>query len=163
MVFMRGCQRGGKNANTTGCYSRKITGITPRQATGAGGMKGLLAKLAAAPEGSEEQDIEIYRAVYAEPAKHRRYPRYTTSVDDQLPWENIWQVLRWEGEWSAWHANPKTFRNTEGHGHTEALARRVAALKAWDAGADNFGITTPRPGPPWGWRWTAWTRKSAPR
>ena len=107
-------------------------------------MKGLLAKLAAAPEGSEEQDIEIYRAVYAEPAKHRRYPRYTTSVDDQLPWENIWQVLRWEGEWSAWHANPKTFRNTEGRGHTEAIARRVAALKAWDAGADNFGITTPR-------------------
>lgn len=65
-------------------------------------------------------------------------PQYTTSLDAKLPWENIEQVALHdvvEGEplgevWEAWHVDPETRRRTMGAGWTEAIARRVAALKA---------------------------------
>ena len=65
-------------------------------------------------------------------ASLRTAPYFTTSLDAALPSENIVRVERVYGavvhEWRAWtvlEGEPH-----EGLGHTEALARRIAALKA---------------------------------
>lgn len=104
----------------------------------------LIARLEAAPEGSRELDRLIARHVGVGAALHNdtsgisRALDYTTSLDAKLPGENIESVALdevVEGEplgtaWEAWHFDPETRRPTMGAGHTEVLARRVAALKA---------------------------------
>ena len=68
-------------------------------------------------------------------------PPYSTSLDAKLPWENIQSLYAFDvvedeplGEgWEAWHVDRETGRRTMGAGNTEALARRVAALKAKQA------------------------------
>ncbi len=66
---------------------------------------------------------------------------FSTSRDAALPWENIEVVALYDvvpgeplGEvWEAWHVDRDTNHGTRGAGHTEALARRIASLKARQA------------------------------
>lgn len=114
----------------------------------------LIQRLEEATEGSRQADMEIADAIgwtHVPPAlsgpecwldenglTQAMLPDYTTSRDAALPWENIEQVALHEvveGEplgtvWEAWHVDPETQRRTMGAGWTEAIARRVAALKA---------------------------------
>lgn len=56
-------------------------------------------------------------------------PHYTTSIDAKLPGENIVAVNKYENDWAAVHqAEDGNLYN--GRGKTEALARRIASLKA---------------------------------
>ena len=59
-------------------------------------------------------------------------PHYTTSLDAKLPWEDIEMVShQTTGRWCALQRQPKRGAKHEAaYGHTEALARRIAALKA---------------------------------
>ena len=58
-------------------------------------------------------------------------PFYTTSIDDAIPDEDIVLSQRTEnGRWAALHSMGPDAGSIEGTGHTEALARRTAALKA---------------------------------
>lgn len=122
-------------------------------------MTALIARLEAATEGSGELDLAIFLELHPGWKKKPWKPRarrqawfdendniqwsasvepYTTSLDAALPWENIEEVALHdvvEGEplgccWEAWHADPETGKRTMGAGWTEAIARRVAALKA---------------------------------
>jgi hypothetical protein len=57
-------------------------------------------------------------------------PEYTGSLDAALPDENIVMITRVsDGAWDAIHEQPDG-RQFKGRGRTEALARRIAALKA---------------------------------
>ena len=64
-------------------------------------------------------------------------PHYTASVDAKLPGENIvqvkapgWNSVKPPGMWEAACATSLPGQLIYGYGHTEALARRIAALKA---------------------------------
>lgn len=112
-------------------------------------MNQLIAELEAAPVGSRELDAKIWNAIYPHAAVKVLlvdHPLFSTSLDAKLPWENIEEVGLFDivpgeplGEvWEAWHRYPPTDDSTVGDrimgaGHTEALARRVAALKAHQA------------------------------
>jgi len=109
-------------------------------------MKNLIEKLEAAPEGSRELDLDIFLVLNTRLRFTRKeladehskllmgVEHWTTSIDAKIPWENIWLVVCGDdGFWSAMTINPSG-RNTEGHGHTEALARRVTALKVHERG-----------------------------
>lgn len=113
-------------------------------------MKSLIAKLEQASEGSDELDREIAEkcGIQWSPDEDGQFggynilPRrchFSRSLDSKLPEENITQVALHdviEGEpmmgtvWEAWHTDPETGHQTMGAGHTEALARRIASLKA---------------------------------
>lgn len=69
-------------------------------------------------------------------------PRYTTALDAALPWENIILAL-YQPQRQAWAAVHRgEAGDIVGTGATEALARRVAALKARLPAADSH---RPRP------------------
>ena len=71
-----------------------------------------------------------------------KLPHYTTSLDAALPWESIVEAKLHESPdgdepyWTALHCAPgqafagSTIQVYEGRGCTEAIARRLAALKA---------------------------------
>ena len=94
-------------------------------------LSDLIARLEAATEGSRELDSEIADIVgYRHPNGLMLWPRYTTSLDAKLPSENIVSCM-WNSEnWSALHDFGDDRPLVEGIGKTEALARRIAALKA---------------------------------
>ena len=113
-------------------------------------MQDLIKKLEAAPEGSWELDLDVAiflgefriesndtsdnalwdlrgeREVFCGSEVQWKYDcsKYTTSLDAKLPWENITQVSFHNGMWEAWQ------ETNLGVGHTEPLARRIAALKS---------------------------------
>ena len=108
-------------------------------------MKSLLSRLENAPEGSRELDLDIHLQagdlgddfdlgdLNTEP---NWLPHYTTSLDAKLPGENIvqvhapgWNAAIPEGRWQAVHATDVA-HGVYGYGHTEALARRIASLRA---------------------------------
>lgn len=107
-------------------------------------MDKLIAELEAATAGSRELDEKIapYAGWKRDPRRSdwidpdnpshavSSVPHYSTSLDAKLPRENI-QYVSYNpatGNWGATHVNGKT--RVWGLGHTEALARRIAALKA---------------------------------
>ena len=117
-------------------------------------LKALIAKLVAG-EGSRELDAAVFHAAYPSveysdrleiwtyKGEHVLLPHYTTSIDAKLPWENIVEMA-WhevvEGEplglvCAAWHeTSDGSFIRTMGaHTTSEAIARRIAALKAQSA------------------------------
>ena len=61
---------------------------------------------------------------------------YTTSLDAALPWERIIKTayspnkMSPNHDWCAVHEGADTHRQTVGFAKTEAMARRIAALKA---------------------------------
>lgn len=62
-----------------------------------------------------------------------RAPDFSRSLDAKIPGENIIEMNWDEDECSAWHEKPIRDgggRYSVGIGHTEPLARRIAALKA---------------------------------
>lgn len=123
-------------------------------------MEDLIKRLEEATEGSRELDAEIALLVgytherqsrerrpwWRDPQGRRigfdswsdRPPPFSTSLDAKLPWENIVEMAWHEtvpgeplGEvCEAWHLNRETGKRAMGAGHTEPLARRIAALKA---------------------------------
>ena len=105
----------------------------------------LIAALEKAEAGSQDLDYRIYKAAVWKlgmTTDDEYVPPYTTSLDAALPWENIEEVALHdivEDEplgmvWEAWHVAKETGRRTMGAGHTEALARRIAALRARQEG-----------------------------
>jgi hypothetical protein len=116
-------------------------------------VKDLIARLEAAAEGSRELDADIFevaggelykraRVLAAEPcgapddtvAKAARgyAPRYTTSIDAALPGEDIVFMRKVEdGQGRVWYEAQQSgsFGYTGKH-KSEAIARRIAALKA---------------------------------
>ena len=104
-------------------------------------IQDIITKLEQAEAGSRELDWEIARALYpaGEGVLVVTAPPlpYTTSIDAALPWENIVQVrspdgnnAKPRGRWEAACQTREPGHAVYGYGHTEALARRVAALKA---------------------------------
>ena len=116
-------------------------------------MTDLLTRLEQATEGSRELDAAIAEEVhpllktYASDtergAGHWTTPKdgkvyaldYTTSLDAALPWENIVECRYYEdpdgidSRWTAVHET-ENGEHIVGRGKTEALARRIAALRA---------------------------------
>ncbi|KKN90000.1 hypothetical protein LCGC14_0231120 [marine sediment metagenome] len=114
----------------------------------------IIAKLEKVPEGSRELDalvgkaigyaglgeVSDQRAIEAVAAADREsiltIGEVTTSLDAKLPWENIVRVAIFEMKGKikcdATHWDEATKTATLGTGHTEPLARRCAALKAWE-------------------------------
>ena len=111
----------------------------------------LIARLEAAEEGSRELSELVAIAAgwrYMPEVKHcwkwqSPYgkdlvapPDYTTSRDASLPGENIYAVRRnIDGTWTALHGvlrsdGAESGETTKATANTEAIARRVAALKA---------------------------------
>lgn len=89
----------------------------------------LLTKLENAAEGSRELDFAIWHGI----ATTLEYgtteaPHYTTSLDAALPGENIYRVARVDTDsgylWTAYQGHEF------GTARTEAIARRLVALKA---------------------------------
>ena len=111
----------------------------------------LIARLEAATEGSRKlsdavlletgwtkDQITVGNVRYVH---YKDRPDYTTSLDAALPWERIVEVKFHESpdgdaQWTALHVpvgQPFAGSNivvSRGYGQTEALARRIAALKA---------------------------------
>lgn len=86
--------------------------------------------------GDDARDLDDEIFDIAEPFHHHAadIPHYTTSLEAKLPGENIVQVTApyldtlQRGLWTAQQLTDDDM--IIGKGHTEALARRVAALKA---------------------------------
>ena len=125
-------------------------------------MKDLIEKLEAAETGSRELDAEIlttlgthvlekrardqkawwyevggerYDRLDPNPYSYRvkTVPRYTTSIDAALSGERVTAtLLRANGKWYAQALDKQNVFHT-GEANTEALARRIAALKAREA------------------------------
>jgi len=111
-------------------------------------MKDLIAKLEAATEGSRELDVGISGAIgwainddglwanASHPTRLRaQIPgNFTRSIDAALPGENIVYAEKSMTEDGKWLARQLMDDGTAlgAYGHTEALARRIAALKARD-------------------------------
>ncbi len=111
-------------------------------------VKSLITRLEQAPEGSRELDCEIHNALYdtrlfvsGSEVKNTNgigevwdadCPHYTTSLDAKLPGENIRHVESPLGtrRWEAWQCDGEGEIEAFGYGNTEALARRIASLKA---------------------------------
>ena len=117
-------------------------------------LSDLIARLEAAPEGSRELDAEVWAKVNGLEGeitagwKLARWcwnvgsiglwddelPHYTTSLDAALPGESVILSRRTDsGNWAALHSRGDGAGSIEGVGRTEALARRIAALKAREA------------------------------
>ena len=104
-------------------------------------MKNLIKKLEAASEGSPWLDSEIIDAIFDDPrnaaptqANERGFDPsatcYTTKLDAALPGERVTStLLRANGKWYAQALDEQNVFHT-GEANTEALARRIAALKA---------------------------------
>lgn len=112
----------------------------------------LLKHLEAATEGSRQLDGYVAYAIKPDEALMKEVggqgisyancvdaPHYTTSLDAALTWENIahvhapdWHGAQPPGRWQAAHDCGEG-RAVYGYGSTEALARRIAALKAREA------------------------------
>lgn len=91
-------------------------------------MTDLIARLEAATEGSRELDKAIWLEIGESPMKLILCPHYTTSIDAALPGEDIHRVERVQSPTVTWW---KAYQGIHiGQGKTEALARRIAALKA---------------------------------
>lgn len=123
---------------------------------GAQVLDNLLRDLQQAEEGSRKLDILISFVIGATPARHRPvirilledetktalickligedFPRYTESLDAKLPDENVVLSMYSEarGKWAAAH-KPADGEEFVAWAATEALARRLAALKALEA------------------------------
>ncbi len=116
-------------------------------------MSDLLSRLEAVPEGNRDFDVELhFLALNPEEnpsglfsygrnwlgkelwlgAVREGCPHYTTSLDAKLPGENIVKTELCSGEWVAYHDPGEHHPYVKGYGHTEALARRGAALRARD-------------------------------
>ena len=103
-------------------------------------MDSLLTRLEAASEGSREMDglitIQERPGFYPSVAiAEKDAPHYTTSLDAKLPWENIVEMRYYidpDGRDSAYTTihEAEDGRLFEGKAKTEALARRIAALRA---------------------------------
>ena len=108
----------------------------------------LIIKLEQATEGSRELDVMIFQTNpnwertdtkgWSKVAGGRNIvkdeafaPLYTSSLDAKPPGENIVRVQfdPIENDWIAWHSSLEN-KSTRGIAKTEALARRVASLKA---------------------------------
>ncbi len=108
----------------------------------------IITQLEAAPEGSRELNEVLAKMVGTFRSERSKdeisgvhfgpdySPPYTTSLDAKLPWENIVRVAIFEMKGKikcdATHWDEATKTATLGTGHTEPLARRCAALKAWE-------------------------------
>ncbi len=59
-------------------------------------------------------------------------PHYTTSIDAKLPGENIVEMSKHDGVYRVWHADEygEDGRQVKGEHKIEAIARRIAALRA---------------------------------
>ncbi|MFQ5741956.1 MAG: hypothetical protein ACE5HV_00025 [Acidobacteriota bacterium] len=106
----------------------------------------LIVQLEAAERGSREFDEKITALLgvakqvklkgsdvlwkWADGTLHCNPPKYTTSLDAALPGENIVSTTKSEHGWAATNLDKHTQAQTFGNAHTEALARRIAALKA---------------------------------
>lgn len=96
-------------------------------------MNAVLNQIETSNEGSVELDAVVASVVGI------RLSRYTTSLDEKLPWENI-IGMEFDGSWYiAIHGDPGG-RTYEGCARTEALARRAAALRAK---IDEMRVTPP--------------------
>ena len=103
-------------------------------------MSGLIAKLEDAEVGSRELDQLLGRYIDGLNEGSILLPNtlpYTTSLDAKLPWENIIRVRSPTSssrhgpyKWEAFHATDTFGQGFYGEGHTEVLARRIAALNA---------------------------------
>ena len=120
-------------------------------------MDDLIARLEQATEGSHELNAAIGALLGWQPPKRddgvrprwalwlapdgnaKQLPWFSESLDAKLPGENIVVVYAPKYgpperahflSWAATHRNDKHPTFVEGYGRTEALARRVAALKA---------------------------------
>lgn len=138
---------------------------------GAQVLDNLLQDLQQADEGSRKLDILISFVIGETPARHRPvikilledetktalickligedFPRYTESLDAKLPDENVVLSMYSEarGKWAAAH-KPADGEECVAWASTEALARRLAALKALeaaDADKDTETIAVERP------------------
>lgn len=95
----------------------------------------LIAALESAEEGSDKLDEEIARHINWDEGdiEDEMYPNFTTSLDAFLPGEDIVSTEEWhsgDGE-SGWSARQRDY-DWSVRGHTEPLARRLAALKAME-------------------------------
>jgi hypothetical protein len=92
-------------------------------------MDDLIARLEAATEGGAVNDVYIELAIHGRATRDPPVPHYTTSLDAALPDEKI---IKTEIDAQGWHATALAVdgRSVYGFGRTEALARRIAALKA---------------------------------
>lgn len=122
----------------------------------------LIAALERADGPSRELDAHLHEAdsvapdwkrwiVGGEPFGHidNRVPLYTARADAKLPWEdNGWWEINgprrylhipspspnyWRASFAPWRGEARQWVEHVGWGATEALARRIAALKAQDA------------------------------
>ena len=82
-------------------------------------------------EGRHIRTSEQFVGIVTGPQPLRDCPRYTTSLDAALPGEQIRRVEKqFDGTWIAWDERTTRYGSV---GHTEALARRIAALRADEA------------------------------
>ena len=96
----------------------------------------LIERLEAAETGNRELDWEIFKLLHPDKAEKIRpntrylYPEaWTTSIDAALPDKRIVEVkLKLSGKWRAVHAQGGLIY--AGTASTEALARRIASLRA---------------------------------
>jgi hypothetical protein len=105
----------------------------------------LISRLEAAKEGSREMDQEIwFNHVWEGQGDERDVPAYTSSVDAALSHEaeGFWEIYgpykylniptpipnRWRAV--LWYGPELHAKKYEGWGATEALARRIASLRA---------------------------------
>lgn len=85
---------------------------------------GLIDRLAQASEGNVDLDFDIAKVLDPD-----SLPAYTTSIDAALPGEDIDHVRRTSD--GMWWAHDSRLPEDLGYcGHTEALARRIASLRA---------------------------------
>ena len=103
----------------------------------------LEARMQIVKRGSPKLDAEIARVIrpdaelffdsrepYWEPLDApdpERVPRFSRSIDAKLPWENIVEIEACKGSSSIWRAVQQG--NIEAIANTEALARRLAAIR----------------------------------
>jgi hypothetical protein len=135
------------------------------------GITAIITRLEEAAEGSRELDGLIFRATHecADPDHwwdfsegvwcHRDHedtiafdtpPSFTTSLDAALPWENITFVMYYSTSvpphWTAYHSHPDESETAGSHPTSEAIARRLAALKARLAEGCQSGAASPEIG-----------------
>ena len=94
-------------------------------------MDDLIKRLEEAEDGSRELDLLIAEAIGNNSSAS--FPHYTTSLDAAILGENIIGVWKFADEtWEATHHEETAngFRLHTANAHSEALVRRIAALKA---------------------------------
>lgn len=113
----------------------------------------IISALEAAEEGSRELDARIAECFGFIATKHKTeygdwwvegengqdvLPHYTTSIDAKLPGEDTACVINLDGH-SVAIARDGDGKNHHGQGKTEALARRIASLRARSTAAGEAG------------------------